>query len=318
VREVLDESLAKGWQHVWPKPGNDPRVMFCLVSNPLRRIRSYPLLLEHLWPKLRTIVTIDWRMTSTACTLTTCCLPRAGTSAPSTGDAARPFIHGGEKAASFFEAKSDWEIAALLARTVDERAVKRGITDFKDRTGRERSFAGLWKTFSSDGEFGPTDDEKVAKELIDNASNLEGVSWEQVKKRGWARFTGVGKASCRSERDADHRRRHDHAASRPRHRQEALPTPFAADAVLSRPGALPQMGEQLPVHKDPPTAEAATPLQLTGGHTRWSIHGLARRQADAAPTARRARCTSEPKDAEARTVHDGMRVRVWNDSRRSR
>ena len=66
VREVLDESLAKGWQHVWPKPGNDPRVMFCLVSNPLRRIRSYPLVLEHLWPKLRTIVTIDWRMTSTA------------------------------------------------------------------------------------------------------------------------------------------------------------------------------------------------------------------------------------------------------------
>ena len=64
IAEVLQESFDKNWQFVWPKPGNDPRVMFSLVSNPLRRIRSYPLLLEHLWPKLRTIVSIDWRMTS--------------------------------------------------------------------------------------------------------------------------------------------------------------------------------------------------------------------------------------------------------------
>ncbi len=40
--------------------------MFVYGSNPLRRVRCYPLLLEHLWPKLRTIVTLDWRMTSTA------------------------------------------------------------------------------------------------------------------------------------------------------------------------------------------------------------------------------------------------------------
>ena len=46
VREVLDESLAKGWQTVWPKPGNDPKMLFVLGSNPLRRIRCYPLLLE--------------------------------------------------------------------------------------------------------------------------------------------------------------------------------------------------------------------------------------------------------------------------------
>ena len=32
VREVLEESLAKGWQHVWPKPGNDPRVMFVILG----------------------------------------------------------------------------------------------------------------------------------------------------------------------------------------------------------------------------------------------------------------------------------------------
>jgi len=317
VREVLDESLAKGWQHVWPKPGNDPRVMFCLVSNPLRRIRSYPLLLEHLWPKLRTIVTIDWRMTSTAMH-SDYVLPAAGWYEKTEHKWVTPlvpFIHGGEKAASFFDAKSDWEIAALLARTVDERAVKRGITDFKDRTGRERSFAGLWKAFSSDGEFGPTDDEKVAKELIDNASNLEGVSWEEVKKRGYARFTGVGN-SIVSIGNATPITADDTITPLVDHVIDKKPYPtlsrrmqFYLDQELYL-----EMGEQLPVHKDPPTAGGHYPLQLTGGHTRWSIHAAWR---DDKLMLRQQR--GEPvmfigaKDAEARTVRDGMRVRVWND-----
>jgi anaerobic selenocysteine-containing dehydrogenase len=317
VREVLDESLAKGWQHVWPKPGNDPRVMFCLVSNPLRRIRSYPLLLEHLWPKLRTIVTIDWRMTSTAMH-SDYVLPAAGWYEKTEHKWVTPlvpFIHGGEKAASFFEAKSDWEIAALLARTVDERAATRGITDFKDRSGRARSFVGLWKSFSSDGEFGPTDDEKVAKELIDNASNLEGVSWEQIKERGWARFTGVGN-SIVSIGNATPIAADDTITPLVDHVVDKKPYPtlsrrmqFYLDQELYL-----EMGETLPVHKDPPTAGGRYPLQLTGGHTRWSIHAAWR---DDHLMLRQQR--GEPvmyigtKDADARAVRDGMRVRVWND-----
>ena len=50
-----------------------------------------------------------------------------------------PFIHGGEKVApAFHEAKSDWEIAALLAKKIQERAAARGVTPFKDRRGEER------------------------------------------------------------------------------------------------------------------------------------------------------------------------------------
>jgi anaerobic selenocysteine-containing dehydrogenase len=45
VREVLEESFEKGWQSVWPRPGNDPRVLFCLGSNPLRGRRSQGALL---------------------------------------------------------------------------------------------------------------------------------------------------------------------------------------------------------------------------------------------------------------------------------
>ena len=135
MREVLDESFAKGWQHVWPKPGNDPRVMFSLVSNPLRRIRAYPLLLKNLWPKLRTVVTIDWRMTSTGM-WSDFVLPAAAwyeRTEHKWVTPLMPFIHAGEKATSFYEAKSDWEIMARLAHKIDERAAARG------RTARERS-----------------------------------------------------------------------------------------------------------------------------------------------------------------------------------
>jgi DMSO reductase family type II enzyme molybdopterin subunit len=317
VREVLEESLAKGWQHVWPKPGHDPRVLFSLVSNPLRRIRSYPLLLEHLWPKLRTIVTIDWRMTSTALH-SDYVLPAAGWYERAEHKWVTPlvpFIHGGGKAASFYEAKSDWEIAALLARAVDERAAARGITTFRDRAGRERSFAGLWDRFSSGGSYGPTDDEKVASALIEHSSNLEGVHWEALKQRGWARFSGAGTSivsignAAPIASDDTITPLVDHVVGKKPYPTLSRRIQFYLDQELYL-----EMGEQLPVHKDPPTAGGRYPLQLTGGHTRWSIHSAWRddklmlRQQRGEPIAWMSRA-----DAAARGIRDGARVRVWND-----
>jgi nitrate reductase alpha subunit len=75
-----------------------------------------------------------------------------------------------------------------------------------------------------------------------------------------------------------------------------------------------EMGETLPVHKDPPTAGGSYPLMLTGGHTRWSIHSAWRddklmlQQQRGEPVM----WISVP-DAEARGVTDGDRVRVFND-----
>ena len=317
VREVLDESLAKGWQHVWPKPGNDPRVMFSLVSNPLRRIRCYPLLLKNLWPKLRTIVTIDWRMTSTALQ-SDYVLPAAAwyeRTEHKWVTPLMPFIHAGEKATSFYESKSDWEIFARLARAVDSRAAARGIVDFVDRSGRERSFEGLYQRFSSDGEFGPTDDDKVARTLVENASNLEGVDWEKLKKRGWARFTSVGNSiasigtATKIEPDDTITPFTDHVFDKKPYPTLSRRIQFYLDQELYE-----EMGETLPVHKDPPTAGGDYPLMLTGGHTRWSIHSAWRddklmlQQQRGEPV-----MWMNDGDAAARSIRDGDRVRVFND-----
>lgn len=317
VREVLEESLAKGWQHVWPKPGNDPRVMFSLVSNPLRRIRAYPLLLKNLWPKLRTMVTIDWRMTSTAMQ-SDYVLPAAGwyeRTEHKWVTPLMPFIHAGEKATSFYEAKSDWEICALLAKAVDRRAAARGITEFQDRAGRERSFVGLYEQFTSGGRFGPTDDDAVAAAVLEGASNLEGVRWEDLKQRGWARFTGVGSSiasigtAAPIVPDDTITPFTDHVFGKKPYPTLSRRIQFYLDQELYI-----EMGEELPVHKDPLTAGGNHPLQLTGGHTRWSIHSAWRddRLMLQQQRGRPVMYISTP-DAAARGVADGDRVRVFND-----
>jgi DMSO reductase family type II enzyme molybdopterin subunit len=317
VREVLDEALAKGWQHLYPKPGDDPRVLFSLVSNPLRRIRSYPLLLEKLWPKLRTVVTIDWRMTSTALH-SDYVLPAAAwyeRTEHKWVTPLMPFIHAGEKATSFYEAIPDWEIFARMAQAVDRRAAARGIEKFSDRNGRERSFVDFYDTFSSHGEYGPTDDDKVARTLIEKASNLQGVKWDELKKRGWARFTGLG-TSIASIGGATKIAPDDTITPFTDHVFDKKPYPTLSRRIqfyLDQELYL-EMGEALPVHKDPPAAGGRHPLMLTGGHTRWSIHSAWRDDKLMLQQQR-----GEPvmyigvEDAAARGVEDGERVRVWND-----
>ena len=43
VAAYMKESLDKGYQYVWPKPGNDPRIIFEYGSNILRRLRGLPV-----------------------------------------------------------------------------------------------------------------------------------------------------------------------------------------------------------------------------------------------------------------------------------
>jgi anaerobic selenocysteine-containing dehydrogenase len=317
VREVLEESLAKGWQYVWPKPGDDPRVFFALGSNPLRRIRCYPLVEKHLWPKMHTIVTLDWRMTSTAL--------KSDYVLPASGWYERdeikwvttlmPYIHGGEKATSYYESRSDWEIVTRLAMALDRRAKQRGMKSFVDRRGDERPLDNLWEKYSSGGRYGPTDDEKVCAALLDASTNLDGLRWDDLKQRGFAPIRGLGKSSA-SIGNATEIVPGETITPLTKHVVDKVPYPtlsrriqFYIDQELYL-----EMGEELPVHKDPPTAGGRYPLMLTGGHTRWSIHSSWR---DDALMLRQQR--GEPvmymsaEDAGARHIEDGAQVRVWND-----
>ena len=67
--EYMQEAMEKGWWTGVDRPAEDtpPRVLFNWGGNMLRRMRGgQNVLLERLWPKLDKIVTLDWRMSTTA------------------------------------------------------------------------------------------------------------------------------------------------------------------------------------------------------------------------------------------------------------
>ena len=317
ARELLDEALAKGWQYVWPKPGNDPRILVSYGSNPLRRVRSHPLILKNLWPKLRTIVCIDMRMTSTGLHADYV-LPTAGwyeRDEHKWATTLMPYLHAGEKAVSYYEAKSDWEILSLLTQVLDRRARERGMTSYVDRSGNERPLHNLYEKYSSGGKYGPTDDEKVCEALLERSSNVGTIQWDELKKKGFHRFTsmghGAGSIGNATDIPAD-----DSITPLTHHVFGKQPYPTLSRRIqfyLDQELYL-EMGEELPVHKDPPSVGGDYPLTLTGGHTRWSIHSNWR---DDALLLRQQR--GEPvmyigvEDAAARGIADGTHVRVFND-----
>ena len=141
------------------------------------------------------------------------------------------------------------------------------------------------------------------------------VSWEDLKKKGFRRFTGIGEGSG-AIGNATEMAPGETITPLTDHVVGKMPYPTLTRRIqfyIDHPLYL-EMGEALPVHKDPPTAGGDHPLVLSGGHTRWSIHAnwrddrLLMRQQRGEPT-----MFINPDDARSRGVSDGDRVRVYND-----
>jgi DMSO reductase family type II enzyme molybdopterin subunit len=322
VSAYMKEALDKNYQYVWPKPGNPPRVVFEYGSNILRRLRGYPALFKGLFPNLKAYVVIDWRMTSSAL-VADYVLPAAGwyeKPEHKWGTTLMPYIHAGTKVASFQEAKPDWEICGLLAKAIQERARARGVATFKDRHGEERPLHTVYDDFTVNGTYSEHDGEKVAAELVQLSSNLSGVDWEHLKKKGYARFTAVGR-SAMSIGNACDVKADDSISPFQYHVDKKVPYPTQTRRIqfyIDHPFYL-ELGEALPVHKDSPTAGGNYPLMLGGGHTRWSIHAAWRDDARMLRLQRGAPVMymSVP-DAQARNLSDGELVEVHNDIDRFR
>jgi len=139
--------------------------------------------------------------------------------------------------------------------------------------------------------------------------------WEEFKEKGIAAYTGLGTA-IRSIGNACDLKEGEPIVPLTWHTQKKEPYPtltrrlqFYIDHDWYR-----ELDEHLPTHKDCPTAGGDYPLQVTGGHARWSIHSdwvddsvilsLQRGEPVAFMSVR---------DAETRGVHDGEFVELYND-----
>jgi DMSO reductase family type II enzyme molybdopterin subunit len=314
--EYLGEALERGWQLAPPEA--QPRIFFEVGGNILRRTRGYDRLYEALLPKLDLLVTLDWRMSNTALH-SDYVFPAAGWYEKDDitwATPIAPFAHVTTRAvAPFAQSKSDWEFHCLFLKELQRRARERGIAVFTDRSGKERRLDRVYDEFTFGGRF--TEDNPVAllDELLALTTNLGDTRWAALEEKGFERYSalGVDFVNIGNATDIDPE---ETITANTWHREKKLPWPTLTRRIqfyIDHPFFL-ELGEEMPVHKEPPKMGGDHPLELVGQHARWSIHASWRDESDLLRLQRgAATILMSHADADARGLEDGAPVKVWND-----
>ncbi len=277
VGDYFKEALAKGWQKITPAVGKSPRVLFQVGGNVFRRGRATKLLINTLLPKLKLIVTVDWRMSATGL-YSDYILPACGwyerTSTNLWACTQSPFMHINNKATEpLYDSLSEWTLFVLMARKFAERAKARGAEVYKDKDGKERRFDRLEESVTCGGLYAEDDEEGVARDAFLNTGNVEQIGWDEVRERGFAAYTGLGTA-MRSIGNACDIEVGEPLVPLTWHTAKKQPYPTLTRRMqfyIDHDWYF-ELEEHLPTHKDCPTSGGNYPLQVTGGHARWSIH----------------------------------------------
>lgn len=321
--EYLNEAIEKGW---WqgldePKPDDPPRVLIECGGNMFRRTRGgRTALLDTLWEKLKLIVTIDFRMSSTALWADVF-LPAAQHYEKVAYHIPTPHVmqltFSDRAAEPAGEAKPEWEIYQVILRKFAERAKARGLTEYTTQAGITLNYLDGWERYTLDGYF--SDEEDMADEIVRDcvyAGTLpEGTSLATMREKGHVRFIDWGMMPMALAQASPFEKDRTHAPFRD-HVESGAPFPTyarRAQFYIDHPWWL-EAGEELPTHKDNPKAGGDHPLRMTSGHNRWSIHSMNQANPVILQTHR-----GEPlvevnaADAAARGVADDDLIRVWND-----
>ncbi|KAA0232307.1 MAG: Dimethylsulfide dehydrogenase subunit alpha [Acidimicrobiales bacterium] len=318
-KEALDEDW---WEGVAaPGPDHPPKMLIECGGNMLRRTRGgKTALLENLWPKLRMIVSIDFRINSTGL-LSDILLPAAqhyeklGFHIPTPHQMMMTFSDKAAEPAG--EAKPEWEIFRLILEKFSERAAARGIESYQSRAGTEYIPAKLPGRYTMKGYF--ADEEVVADEQVRDAALVgvlpEDTTLDTMREKGHVRLTGWGMSLMGLSQASPFEHNRTHTPFR-NHVEKGDPFPTyarRAQFYIDHPWWL-EAGEELPVYKPNPNSGGNQPLRMTSGHNRWSIHSMNQANPVILQTHR-----GEPvvevsvEDARQRGVEDDDLIRVWND-----
>ncbi len=315
IDEYMEEALQKGWQY---KSEEKPRIFFQVGGNFLRRNRGYPKLLEELWPKLEMVVTLDYRMNFTALH-SDYVLPAAGYYEQDTipwTTPITPFVQVTTRAVEpLAESVTDWEFHCLWMKALEKRAKERGILSYKDHNDDERRLDAVYQEFTFKERFTEKNEKDLWAEALNMANNVGDISWDQLAEKGYTRYTGVG-SGYMNMGNATEFNEGETVTANTWHTKDKRPWPtltrrmqFYIDHEFYQ-----ELGEMLPTHKPHPKIGGNYPLQLTGGHTRWSIHSAWRDELNLLRLQRGGPSIFiDPKTAEQRGIRDGDSVRVFND-----
>lgn len=314
-RKSFGEAQRRDWLPVRPAADKPPRVLVTSGVNPLRRWPLPQVIERVLWPKLKLIVAIDTRLSTTGMKADLL-LPAAGyyeKRGIKYAVALAPYVVIGDQAVQpLGEAKPEWEIMALLARRLQERARERGGTGATGATGE---LANIGDRFSDNGRYGPQDDEAVLDQILQGSSPTRGVSWREMQKAGAMQVRSIGRWGPTNGIGSEVEPQGSLSPSRIHiEDKHAWPTLTGRQQFYIDHPWFVEADEVLPRWKPLPGAGGRYPILLTGGHTRWSIHAIWR----AEPMLLRLQ-RGEPSmwmsvdDASARDVRDNDEVVVRND-----
>ncbi|MGB6836610.1 MAG: molybdopterin-dependent oxidoreductase [Dehalococcoidia bacterium] len=323
--EYLEEALDKGWwDNTRAKVWRDvtPRVFIEAGGNVLRRHRGgQEMLLKHLWPKLKMIVSIDYRISTTGL-YSDYILPAAqhyekfGTSMPSAHHLNTVLIEPAVDPPD--DAKTDRQIGIMILEKLVEGAKARGIKEFIDRTGEPIPVEGLVDEYTLGGYL--RDDERAFDEGIrDNAAYgilPPGTSLETLRQKGVVRATAWGTVGHGLAQASTIRPDETHNPFR-WHTEDKVPYPTLtrrAQFYIDHEWFL-EAGEELPVHKETPKQGGDREFLLTSGHNRWSIHSMNMTNNIIMNTHRGTPFMfMNDEDAAKKGIKDNEEVRVVNDA----
>lgn len=318
INDYVKETLDKNWQVLDPDLNQQPRILFSWAGNSLRRVRSSQQLLKTLWPKLDLIVALEMRLSSTAM-YADYVLPVNGAYEKTTTTVANtnplsPFLHTTNKVVeNVGNSKDEWEIACLLAKKIQELAVKRNIRTFATNRKKIRNLDEIYDTLTSS--IKESESEKISKRMVEDSTNLGSVPWEEMQKKGYVRFTGIGDDPANFGNACDINP-NETISPHIWHTENKKPWMTLSKRIqfyIDHDWYL-ELNEKLPIHKDPPKAGGDYPLILTSGHARWSIHAMWRTD----PLMLRLQ-RGEPflliskEDAVKRKLLDDDKIKVFND-----
>ena len=282
--DYVRESVDRGWWQGVAHPGADfpPRVYVEVGGNAVRRTRGgLTRLLNYLWPQLKCIISVDWRMSATGM-FSDYVLPAAHHFEKVTFPFPNPWtMHltmGDRIVEPAGDSRPETEIALLLTQKVQERARARNILTSRDASGTVRKLDDFAEQYTSGGKVF-TDDETIAREWVADsatAGNLPaGTTLDTLRERGHIRFTGWGKGPTGYSQSSDISPNETHNPFR-WHTENKIPYPTLtrrAQFYIDHPWFI-EADEHLPRHKDDPPQGGDHPFVLTSGHNRWSIHSM--------------------------------------------
>jgi len=321
--DYVQEAVEKGWWrgHVHPTPDAPHRVLINIAGNILRTVRGgQRMLLDSAWPKFRLIVTVDFRLSTTAL-YSDIVLPAAQhhekTNFAYTVPDVMNLTFDDRVVDPPGEARSEWQITVMLARKLAERARARGIAEVAAEDGRTVRLDTLYNDLTMHGAL--TDDDAVLDEAVRDSAMMgtlpPDTTLATLRDKGWVRFTGWGSFPTALAQASDLRPDETHSPFRwQTEKKEPFPTlTRRAQFYIDHEWFL-EAGEALPVHKEAPAHGGNYPLAITSGHPRWSVNAMNSTNRTILGTTR-----GEPvvhindRDAAARGIANGQPVRIFND-----